>query len=739
MSQTSETSNTSNKSRGLNRRQILQQGLALGAGLVVGFQWTPRKLQAAEAVSEIVPNAFVRIGRDGVVTVLSKHIEFGQGSYTGLATILAEELDADWSHVRVEAAPSDATRYANLAFGVQGTGGSTAIANSWMQLRQAGATARALLVEAAAQSWGVAAADITVKQGVVHHQASGQSAPFGELVDAASQLEPPAEAPLKSPDQFTLIGKQQLPRVDVVDKTDGKARFTMDFNAEGTLTALLARPPRFGTTVASYDDSQALQVKGVVKVVQVPRGVAVIAKGFWAAKKGREALKIQWNEDNAETRGTEQLVAEFRGLLDKDGTQARNEGDVAAAFDAAHKVVEAEYTFPYLAHAPMEPLDAVAQLKGGTLQIWAGAQLQTVEQMVAAATVELPPDKVQVHTELGGGSFGRRATPDADVVGEAASIARASGLDVPIKVVWTREDDIRGGRYRPLAVHRLRGALDADGNVTAWQHRIVSQSIVSGTPFEGALIVNGVDLSIVEGAATFPYGVENVHLDYHSPDVGVPVLWWRSVGHTHNAYAVETFLDELAVAGGQDAADLRKKLLTKHPRHLGVLERVVKESDWGKPLPKGRARGLAVHESFFSFVAQVVEITLDDNGMPKVERVVCAVDCGVAINPDNIAAQMEGGLGYGLGAILHNEITLEKGHVVQSNFHDYRSLRIGEMPKVETHIVASAEAPTGVGEVAVPPIGPAVANAFAALTGKRVRDLPFANLHADDWNSGRTS
>lgn len=735
----SSTQRSAESADGLSRRRLLQHGLTVGAGLVVGFRWAPGKAWAQAAAAEVAPNAFVRIARDGMVTVISKHIEFGQGSYTGLATILAEELDADWNHVRVEAAPADVTRYANFAFGAQGTGGSTAIANSWTQLRQAGATARALLVQAAAGTWDVPAAEITVEEGVVHHRASQRSAPFGELVEAASHLEAPSEAPLKSPEQFTLIGKRHLPRVDVVDKTDGSAQFTMDFVGDGVLTAVLARPPRFGGKVASFDAASALNVRGVVKVVQVPRGVAVIAKGFWAAKKGREALDITWDEAAAETRGTEQLLAEFRALLDAEGKVAKDEGNVADAFAKAHKVVEADYTFPYLAHAPMEPLDAVAQLKDGRLQVWAGAQLPTVDQAVAAAMAGLTPDKVEVHTQLGGGSFGRRATTDADAIGEASSIAKASGLDVPIKLIWTREDDIRGGRYRPLCVHRLRGALDADGNITAWQHRVVGQSIVSGTPFEGALVVDGVDLSILEGAVGFPYAVPNAYIDFHDPQVGVPVLWWRSVGHTHNAYAVETFIDELATAAGKDVVAVRRQLLAEHPRHLGVLERAVKEAGWGDPLPKGRARGVAVHESFGSFVAQVVEVSLDTAGMPKVERVVCAVDCGVAINPDNIAAQMEGGLGYGLGAVLHNEITLDEGHVVQSNFHDYRSLRIAEMPRVETHIVASGEAPTGVGEVAVPPIGPAVANAFAVLTGQRVRDLPFAKLNADDVFSGRMS
>ncbi len=717
---------------GLDRRQLLKQSLVAGAGLMVGFHFTPRQAWAhgaakSTAITEMAPNAFVRIGRDGTVTVIAKHIEFGQGSYTGLATMLAEELDADWQTVRVEAAPADATRYNNLLFGpMQGTGGSTAMANSWMQLRQAGATARALLVQAAAETWGVAPDTLDVESGVVHHRASSRQAPFGELVDAASQLEAPAEAPLKRPDQFRLIGTR-VRRVDVADKTDGTAQFTMDFSHDDLLTAVIARPPRFGGKVASFDAAKARQVRGVVDVFEVPRGIAVLAKGYWAAHKGRQALAIEWDDSAAETRGSEQLFTEYRAMLDRPGTAGKQSGETTAAFAAAAKVVEAEYTFPYLAHAPMEPLDCVAQLKDGRLDLWAGSQIPTVDQGVAAATVGLPAEQVFVQTQLGGGSFGRRATPDGDVAGEAASIAKKSGRDVPIKLVWSREDDIQGGRYRPMYVHRLRGALDEAGNITAWEHRIVGQSIVAETPFEGALIVDGIDMSILEGAVGMPYAVPNILIDYHTAKVGVPVLWWRSVGHTHNAYAIETFIDQLAVAAGKDAAAVRRQLLAQHPRHLAVLDRATREAGWNEPLPKGRARGLAVHESFGSFVAQVVEISVDDVGMPKVERVVCAVDCGVAINPDNIASQMEGGAGFGLGAVLHDAITLDDGHVVQSNFHDYKSLRMGEMPRVETYIIPSGEEPTGVGEIAVPPIGPAVANAYAALTGRRLRDLPFAN------------
>jgi isoquinoline 1-oxidoreductase beta subunit len=657
--------------------------------------------------------------------VLSKHIEFGQGTYTGLATILAEELDADWSTVRVESAPADVSRYANLAFGVQGTGGSTAMANSWQQIRRAGATARAMLVAAAAEAWEVDATEIEVSDGVVSHSAAGREARFGELVQRAAGLQPPAEVALKDPARFKLIGREPLPRVDVRAKVRGEARFTYDIQLPEMLTAVMARPPRFGGTVRSVDDASARAVPGVVDVVTVPRGVAVLAESFWAAKKGRDALSIEWDESGAEKRGSAELTAEYRALLDKPGAQFRNDGDAASSLAGATRVLAADYEFPYLAHAPMEPLGCVIQMTDDGCDVWAGSQLQTLDQAVIAGILGLTPPQVRLTTELGGSSFGRRATPDGDVAGEAASIVKASGTKRPVKLVWTREDDIRGGRYRPLYVQRLTGGIDESGRIVAWTQRIVGQSIFTGTGFEPVLVRDGIDSSSVEGAAGLPYAIPNVRMDLHTTEVGVPILWWRSVGHSHNGFTTETFLDELAAAAGRDPVELRRELLADHPRHLGVLDLAAEKAGWGGPLPDDRARGVAVHESFGSFAAQVAEVSVGDDGMPEVHRVVCAIDCGIAINPDNIRAQMEGGIGYGLGAALYGELVLEDGRVQQSNFHDYRSLRIREMPRVEVHIVPSAESPSGVGEVGVPPIAPAVANAMATLTGRRVRRLPF--------------
>ena len=497
------------------------------------------------------------------------------------------------------------------------------------------------------------------------------------------------------------------------------------------LTALIARPPRFGATVKTFDPTAARRVKGVTHVVAVPAGVAVVATSFWAARKGREALRATWDDSRAETRGTDELYAAYRVLAGRPGTVARREGDVDAALSGAARVIEATYEFPYLAHAPMEPLDAIVRIGSDGCDLWAGSQAPTIDQQVVARVVGVPASSVRVHTQLAGGSFGRRVTPNGDVAGEAASIAKAIGGDRPVKLVWTREDDIQGGRYRPLYVHRLRAGLDANGAIVAWEHRIVGQSIARGTPFESGLVKNGVDQTSVEGAANLPYAMPNIAVELHTTDVGVPVLWWRSVGSTHTAYSTETFLDEIAQATARDPVELRRALLAKHPRHLAALNLVADRAGWGQPLPAGRARGIAVHESFNSVVAQVAEVSLRPDGLPRVERVVCAVDCGTPINPDVVRAQMEGGIGYGLAAAMWNEVTLVQGRVQQKNFDGYRPLRIAEMPAtVEVHLVPSGAAPTGVGEPGVPPIAPAVANAFVHLTGQRVRRLPFARLAA---------
>jgi isoquinoline 1-oxidoreductase subunit beta len=713
-------------SQDVTRRSFLIGSAATGTGLVLALQLPlGGKKALAKDAETFAPNAFLRISTDNSVTVIAKHFEMGQGTYTGLATLAAEELDADWAQVKIDMAPANANLYNNLNWGkVQGTGGSSAMANSHEQMRKAGATARLMLLEAAADNWKVSPEEISIDKGVVSHKLSGKSATFGELALKAAEFTPPIEVSLKNPKNFKLIGTH-VPRIDTPAKTDGSALFTLDVTRPGMLTAVLVRPPRFGGTVISFDDNETRNVRGVEEVVQVPDGIAVLAKNFWAAKKGAEALKIEWNDDKAEKRGSKELMAHYRKLAETPGLKARDDGDADKVIAGAAKVLEADFEFPYLAHAPMEPLDCVVELGPNSCEIWAGCQVQTIDQHAAAKTSGLKPDQVKINTLLAGGSFGRRAQPGGDLVIEAVSIAKAIGGKAPVKLVWTREDDIKGGRYRPMYFHRLKAGLDDKGRLIGWQHRIVGQSIMSGTPFEGPNVKNGIDHTSVEGASNLPYDIPNLDVDLHTTDVGVPILWWRSVGSSHTAYSTETFIDELAHAAGKDPVTFRLDMLANHPRHAGVLKLVARKAGWGQPLPKGISRGVAVHESFNSYVAQVAEVSVS-NGVLKVERVVCAVDCGLAINPDVIKAQMEGGIGYGLGAILRNAITLNDGLVEQSNFHDYEPLRIDDMPKIEVHIVRSAVKPTGVGEPGVPPIGPAVANAVFAATGKRIRLLPFS-------------
>jgi isoquinoline 1-oxidoreductase beta subunit len=714
--------------RGASRRDLLKAGAA--GGLMLGFVWhVGPRIAAAQAPAQppIVPNAFIRIAPDNTVTVLSKHLEMGQGVYTGLATIVAEELDADWSQMRATGAPANAELYNNLNFGpVQGTGGSSSIANSWMQLRRAGAAARSMLVSAAAKQWNAPAEQITVANGTVRHAASNRSATFGQLAEAAAREPVPQDVTLKDPARFNLVGKV-APRVDMAEKVNGTAEFAIDVKLPGLLTAVIARAPKFGARVRSFDATAARQAPGVVDVVQVPTGIAVLGRDTWAAIRGREALRVQWDESAAEKRSSDAIMASYKQLAERSGMIARREGNVEAALAGAARTLTADFEFPYLAHAPMEPLTCAVQLSADRCEIWAGDQFQTVDQGNVARITGLRPDQVIIHTLYAGGSFGRRANTLSDYVTEGAAIAKAINGRAPVKLVWTREDDIKGGMYRPMYFHRLWAGLDAQGNPVAWRHRIVGQSIIGGTPFEAALVRDGVDGTSVEGANNLPYAIPNLNVELHTTRSPVSVLWWRSVGSTHTGYSTEVFIDELAAAAGKDPYQYRRALLARHPRHLAALDLAAQRAGWDAPLPAGKFRGIAVHESFKSFVAQVAEVTLGQDRRITLDRVVCAVDCGIAVNPDIVRAQMEGGIGFGLGAALHDAITLKDGEVEQSNFHDYQSLRINEMPKVEVHIVPSTAAPTGVGEPGVPVIAPALANAVAAATGRRLRKLPFGD------------
>ncbi len=704
---------------------------AAGLTLAIYFPWSfaqDAQKQAASATFE--PNAFLRIGEDDSVTVIAKHLEMGQGTYTGLATIVAEELDADWSQVRVQSAPADASRYNNLQWGpMQGTGGSSAIANSWEQLRQAGATARAMLVAAAAQRWQVPAESITVAEGVLRHPPSGRQARFGELAGAAAEQAVPEQVRLKEPSEFKLIG-QRIARKDSPEKINGSAIYTQDIHLPDMLTAVVAHPPRFGALVASFDPAPALAIDGVVEVVEIPNGVAVLARDTWTAKRGRDALTVEWDERAAFRLSSAQAFERFRTLAETPGTVAREEGDSEAALgDAAH-TLEAEYDFPYLAHAAMEPMNCVIRLDREGCEAWFGAQIQTYDQAMLAGLFGLEPEQVRIHTLYAGGSFGRRASKGADYILETAHIVKAIDGRAPVKLVWLREDDMQAGNYRPMFHHRLRAGLDSQGRLVAWQHRLVGQSVAAGSPFEGA-IQNGIDATSVEGAANLPYAIANMRVDLHTPeDIAVPVQWWRAVGSTHTAFSTECFIDELAQTAGQDPVTWRLAMLEAHPRHAGVLKLAAEKAGWDRPLEPGkdgerRGRGVAVHEAFGSFVAQVAEVTVQNDGRYRVDRVVCAVDCGIVVNPDVVRAQTEGGVGFALSAAMSEAITFTDGKVDQSNFHDYSPLRIADMPEVEVHLVPSTAAPTGIGEPPVAPLAPAVVNALAAATGKRVRRLPI--------------
>lgn len=709
------------------RREFLS---TVGSGLVIGFFLPGRVFAAAEKAAgappaPFAPNAFLRIAPDDTITVIAKHDEMGQGIHTGLAMEIADELGADFSKVRVESAPADDV-YAHSAFGLQMTGGSTSTWSSFEQMRKAGATARAMLIAAAAADWGVEPATCSTGNGYVVHRETQRRARFGELVAAAAKLPVPADVKLKDAKDFKIIGKPTR-RVDSAAKVTGTAMFSSDVRVPGMLTALVARSPYFGGKVKSFNADKAKAIPGVRAVVPVPRGVAVVADGFWPAKQARDALVIEWDAGPNAGLSTETIRAQYAELAATPGLPARKEGDAGKALVEAKKKLEAVYEVPYLAHAPMEPLSCLVTLKENACEIVTGSQFLGVDRQAAAAALGFKPEQVTVRNTYLGGGFGRRAVPGSPHIVEAIEVAKAAReLKAPVKTMWTREDDVRGGYYRPQWLSALAAGLDEKGNLVAWQHRIVGQSIIEGTPFAQFLIKDGIDGTSVEGAADLPYAVPNVLVELHSPKGPVPVLWWRSVGHSHTAFVVESFLDEIAAAAGKDPFQFRRGLLANHPRHKRVLELVAERADWGAPLPEGVARGIAVHESFKSFIAQVAEVSMDpQEKTPVVRRVVVAVDCGPVVNPDQIKAQMEGAVAFGLSAALAGKITLADGQVEQSNFHDYPVLRIAEMPKVEVHIVESTDAMGGVGEPGVPPVAPAVCNALFALTGKRIRSLPI--------------
>lgn len=709
-----------------SRRGFILGAAAFGGGLVLGFT-LPGLPALAQNQAPVSPFAgYVSIAPDGIVTVEAAHMEMGQGAHHGIGTLVAEELGVSLDKVTVRGAAGNPALYGNVTWGgtVQGTGGSSATPSSWDRYRRAGATAREMLKAAAAQAWSVPVAQVTAADGALTGP-NGRRATYGEMAAAAASVPVPADVPLKTPAQWTLIGKDDTTRIAGRDKVTGRQQYTIDVRLPGMLIALVAHPPRFGAKVASFDAAAAKAVKGVVDVVQISRGVAVVAENTWAAIQGREALTVTWDESVAEKRGSAELLAEYREQASRQGAIARERGDAGGTLSRSGKVIEATYEFPYLAHAALEPLDAVVRKTGDTIEIWGGHQLPDIYQGTAAAIAGVAPDKVKLHVMTTGGGFGRRAVVDSDIVVEATEIAKAIGWRAPVKLLWTREDDMVGGRYRPLYVHKVRAAVGQDGRIAAWHHHIVGQSILVGTPFEAMLVKDGIDATSVEGAEDTPYAIPNLKVEVTNTRVGVPVLWWRSVGHTHTAYAVETMMDDLAAAAGQDPIAFRLAHLPADARERGVLELVRDRSNWSTAPAPGIHRGVAVHKSFGTYVAMVIE-TRVDGGAIKPVRVVAAVDCGVPINPDVIRAQLEGGIGFGLGAILYSELTLTDGVVDQKNYDTFQVLRLEDMPKVETHILASSASPSGIGEPGVPPVGPALANAVARATGRRIRVLPMA-------------
>jgi isoquinoline 1-oxidoreductase beta subunit len=709
-----------NASPGTNRRDFLKVSVAASGGLLIGFRFPGITQLASAQVSAFMPNAFVRIGTDERITVIVNHSEMGQGVYTSLPMLLAEELDADWTKVGYESAPVD-PKYNHPAFGMQITGGSSSVWSGLQQFRQAGAGARAMLIAAAAQQWGVDASSCRTESGAVF-SGSNRKLTYGQLAGVAATLAPPEHVQLKDPKIFKLIGKP-IKRLDTPEKINGKAVFGIDVKLPGMLTAVIARPPIFGASVKSFDDSRARSMAGVRKIAAVPAGIAVIADTFWQAKVARDALRVDWDEGSMGNFDTSKMMQDFRERAKSTGTSVRKDGDASSALASAAKKIEAVYEVPYLSHLMMEPLNCVVDLRADSCEVWTGSQFQTVDRANAAKVAGLSNEKVQLHTTFLGGGFGRRANPQSDFVVEAVHVAKAAG--VPVKVIWTREDDMQGGWYRPAFLHAIEGGIDASGNPVGWRSRLVGQSIMAGTPF-AAMMMKGkeYDPASVEGVDDLPYAIPNVTVESHQAEIGVPVQWLRSVGHSHTAFAVECFVDELAALAQKDPYQFRRQLLQKQPRYLGVLDLAARKAGWDKPLPKGMGRGIAVHFAFGSYSAHVAEVSVTDNRV-RVHRMVCAIDCGQYVNPGIIAAQTEGGAIFGASAALFQELTFANGRLQQTNFHTFPVMRINECPEIETHIVENNEKAGGIGEPGVPCAAPAIANAVFAVTGKRIRRLPI--------------
>jgi isoquinoline 1-oxidoreductase beta subunit len=706
----------------VDRRSFLKTSAAGATGLVIGF-YLPGRFEAlaappAGSASPAALNAWMRIGTDDSVTIVIDKSEMGQGIQTALCMIAAEELECDWKKIRTEFAPA-AKEYFNPAFGMQGTGGSSSVRSSWDPMRKAGAAARDMLVQAAAQKWGVEKTTCRAENSVVVHEPTKRKLTYGSLAEAAAKLPVPADVPLKDPKQFHVIGKSTK-RLDTPDKVNGRAEFGIDVRRPGMLYAVVARCPVFGGKVASFDATKSKAVPGVKNVVQISSGIAVVADSTWTAMQGRRALDVKWDEGPNADVSSDSISKLFAERASQPGVEARKEGDAAAALAGAAQRIEAVYEAPFLAHATMEPQNCTADVRADRCDVWAPTQFQTMAQGAAAKICGLKPEATFIHTTYLGGGFGRKA--GTDFVIEAVETSKAVGA--PVKVTWSREDDTQHDFYRPASYARMAGALDADGWPIAWTTRIASPSIMK-LWFPG-MVKNNLDPTSVEGVENLPYSIPNILVDYQLTDTGIPVGFWRSVGNSQNGFFSESFMDELAAAGKKDPYEFRRHLLGKAPRHLGVLELAAQKAGWDKPLPAGRFRGIAVLFAFESFAAQVVEISVNRSERTlKVHRVVCAVDVGRVVNPVNIVMQSESAVVYGLTAALHDTITISRGRVEQTNFNNYPMLRMNEMPVIEVHIVPSEEKPTGAGELSVPPVVPALCGAIFAATGKRIRRLPI--------------
>jgi len=720
-----------------NRRQFIKDTALATSGLIIAFTVPAlagkrRLLDQAPIAAPgkiLAPNAFLRIGPDGTVTITLSHCEMGQGISTSLAMLIAEELDADWQKIKVEDAPA-ALAYYHTMYGTQRTGGSSSLLSEFDRYCNAGATARAMLVQAAAKRLQADVKDCKTENGYVI--AGDKKLSYGELAEEAAALPVPTEVTLKERTDWKLIGKP-IKRLDTPVKVNGEAIFGMDIHFPGMLTALVARGPVPGAKVKTYNAKATLAIPGVRQVVVVPTGVAVLADNFWAAKKGREALKIDWELGQAVRINSATLLSEFRQRADEGGLVATNTGNPENVFPKAAHVVEAEYFQPFLAHAPMEPLNCTVQLTADKCEIWTGTQTVTDDQKAASDITGLPIDNVFIHNQFLGGSFGRRNITRSDFVREAVEVAKASGKLV--KTVWTREDDIQGGMYRPAFLHRFKIGLDSAGAPIAWKQISVGQSVMTGGPFEKVAVINGVDQFSIEGMHTVEYvkSIPDQRIELNTPVWPISVDNWRAVGLSHTIFAMESLVDELAYAVKKDPVEYRRMLYRDAPRHLKVLEMLAEKSNWEQPLPAGHGRGIAVFEAVGSYAGVVAEVAVMKDMPLKVHKVTCVIDCGTVVNPDGVIAQMDSNILYGLSTTMYSEITFKAGRVQQSGFLDYKVLRMNETPEIETFIMPSNEKPGGIGEAAVGQIMPAITNAIFAATGKRIRSLPLAkhDLHAE--------